>query len=475
MKRSPTKPSAVQGLRLGHEHGVDWDRVRFTPEALAVGAHHELEHTQSLRTAARIALDHLRERPNYYKKLEACMPEGRKRANQPSLSFAGREPLTGADVKKTFADNAAYKLLDRTPAAGSTWTAGGCWLLADALHALGGGDLWAVVDVRGVPHHVVVKHGDAYWDADGVSSEATILRRARAEGTSAPKLMRFTGELQQQAEASGIPAPTEATTKAILQFLRGSRKRNVPVPDELKKDVWYHGTPSEAAAKGILRKGLEPGHSAGRWAHKKSVDLSPLAGAVYLTRDESEAILYASGLMGAEVPGKFGYVFQFRGSDLEDVVPDEDYVAAAAWGGLVELEDDFEQQEEDDGDPNLRRFAHAVWSYDRDLGQKVAARILLRWPSARGDLEIGFRLPQWGKKALPLLSDKEKAALLSFGTPAAHFGKPLKPVAAWRFARDVGSAEERGDDEEDAPYEEDFRTEVLNGTSLRALAAEKIL
>lgn len=93
---NPTAPSAVQGLRLGLELGVDWDRVRFVPEQLAVGAHHELEHTRSLMAGAKIALDHLHERPDYYEKLEQCMPERKVNTRLPE-GFSGFDVFGAED------------------------------------------------------------------------------------------------------------------------------------------------------------------------------------------------------------------------------------------------------------------------------------------------------------------------------------------------------------------------------------------
>ena len=266
-----------------------------------------------------------------------------------------------------------------------------------------------------------------------------------------------------------------------------TRKRNVPVPDELRKDVWYHGTPSDAAAKGIIKSGLMPGKGAGRWAHKKYADLTPLEGAVYLTRDEAEALRYAGGIMGAATAGDWGYVFEFPGSVLQDIVPDEDYVGAAAWGGLAENEDDLSSPEngEDEGDSHLRYFAQGIWENHRALGNRIGDVVLAKYPSSQydawSDLAIGFNLVKWGKKILPLLSDADKTALLRAGAPAAHFGKPLKPTAAWRFRRTVDEPEE-SDDEDDEEYDdfedEDAETEfyqtLKDGTSLRNLGAERI-
>jgi hypothetical protein len=50
-------------------------RSDFDPEQLRIGARHELEHTDSIRSAERIAMDHLAERPDYYDRLDECMPE----------------------------------------------------------------------------------------------------------------------------------------------------------------------------------------------------------------------------------------------------------------------------------------------------------------------------------------------------------------------------------------------------------------
>lgn len=259
-----------------------------------------------------------------------------------------------------------------------------------------------------------------------------------------------------------------------LQRSNGRRRRNVPVPDELRKDVWYHGTASDEAAKGILREGLVPGKGAHRWAHKR-FDLSPLAGAVYLTRDVSEAIKYAAGIMGAAEPGEFGYVFEFSGAALQDVVPDEDYVAAGAWAGLANADDLLGEsyESDEDGDTHLRSFALAL-AESNAPGATVAKRLARitaekLGPKAVSDLEIGFDLAKWGKRLSRLISDRDRLDLLKAGAPAAHFGAPLKPVTAWRFRREF----ETGEDE-DFDAQVGFFEQVRDGTSLRALDAEKI-
>jgi hypothetical protein len=56
---------SVQVVRVGE--------LEIMPGELEKGAAEELEHTEDLHEARKIALDHLAERPDYYEVLEACM------------------------------------------------------------------------------------------------------------------------------------------------------------------------------------------------------------------------------------------------------------------------------------------------------------------------------------------------------------------------------------------------------------------
>lgn len=58
----------------------------FDEDQLVKGATHEMEHTDSIDEAMRIAMDHLVEDKNYYKKLEKCMPESAKNPTNPVVS-----------------------------------------------------------------------------------------------------------------------------------------------------------------------------------------------------------------------------------------------------------------------------------------------------------------------------------------------------------------------------------------------------
>lgn len=79
-------PTAARARDLGARLGVRWDRAPFAPADLARGMRVELEHRDvthgALEPTARIALAHLRERPDYYAalaKMERDNPEAPRR------------------------------------------------------------------------------------------------------------------------------------------------------------------------------------------------------------------------------------------------------------------------------------------------------------------------------------------------------------------------------------------------------------
>ena len=95
----------------------------------------------------------------------------------------------GTAVKKFTSSNASFTtILDKTDAQGSTWSAGGCWILADAVQKKFGGELYSVTD-KNQTQHIVTKIGDKFIDADGVSTKSELLNRMKtAEGHANPKL-----------------------------------------------------------------------------------------------------------------------------------------------------------------------------------------------------------------------------------------------------------------------------------------------
>lgn len=114
----------------------------------------------------------------------------------------------------------AYALLDRHPEiSGSTWTAGGCWVLAEALHnMLPKSELVAVMSA-GRPEHILVKWKGSYWDADGGSSEEEVLERWEfEEGVESPYIEPF-----EESDAwGGLVCPVAAVRET--QQLLGDRK-----------------------------------------------------------------------------------------------------------------------------------------------------------------------------------------------------------------------------------------------------------
>ena len=80
----------------------------------------------------------------------------------------------------TTGDNDSYKILDSHPhTKGSTWQAGGCGVLAHALHKhLPGSKLIDVHNKKtGHTEHVAVQHGEHVYDANGATPEKHYLKR----------------------------------------------------------------------------------------------------------------------------------------------------------------------------------------------------------------------------------------------------------------------------------------------------------
>jgi len=105
--------------------------------------------------------------------------------------------LFGRDLKHWLYDpNGAWTIL---PEGWPSWVAGGCWILARALHEwIGkGSEVWAIYseigsDIREpniIPQHLVVKVGDCFLDGDGASNEKELLDRwENDEGLRYPEL-----------------------------------------------------------------------------------------------------------------------------------------------------------------------------------------------------------------------------------------------------------------------------------------------
>ena len=90
----------------------------------------------------------------------------------------------------------SYRLLDGSSARGGTWTAGGCLILAHAMHVMlsAKGEKTKVAILKNkVPQHAVcvvrLSNGaDAFFDGDGISRRDGLLRRWLEEEDVAPPL-----------------------------------------------------------------------------------------------------------------------------------------------------------------------------------------------------------------------------------------------------------------------------------------------
>jgi RNA:NAD 2'-phosphotransferase (TPT1/KptA family)/8-oxo-dGTP pyrophosphatase MutT (NUDIX family) len=119
---------------------------------------------------------------------EVVKPET-KAAGAKTAQYALTPIELGRAVQKFCASNESYAILDSSRASGGTWSAGGCYILAEAVQKEFGGELYAVVADEAV-QHIVVKYGGLFIDADGASREALLLHRMESvEHLHHPKLV----------------------------------------------------------------------------------------------------------------------------------------------------------------------------------------------------------------------------------------------------------------------------------------------
>lgn len=92
--------------------------------------------------------------------------------------------------RRVIRNNTLYKIFDRTYQCGPL--DGGCYSMAAALQRVfGTGQLYTLVG-NGIAQHVLLKMGNYYLDADGISTEkALIVRWIKFEGLKTPYLRPF--------------------------------------------------------------------------------------------------------------------------------------------------------------------------------------------------------------------------------------------------------------------------------------------
>lgn len=136
-------------------------------------------------------------------------------------------------------------------------------------------------------------------------------------------------------------------------YRQADRDRDaVPVPEGYAERVYYHGTSNTEVGQQIIQSGeLRPGET----GHES---MAPVPGRVYLTPSLDYVSAYVCGGVCGSNPvewlvergGRYGYLFVIKGSDLVDLLPDEDVI------GTMLCKDVFREEFEDLTHQNQRAF-----------------------------------------------------------------------------------------------------------------------
>ncbi len=191
----------------------------------------------------------------------------------------------------------------------------------------------------------------------------------------------------------------------------------------------YHGASTERAAKGIKRSGIQP------QAPKSYGHMTPLSGAIYLTKELRYAVIYALG--GDYIGHKsrdvgFGYLFVVSGGDLTNKVrPDEDETGRLISEGTLDWLNDLAEDE--------LGYETFTESYEDEDGEVFEMSVpLLR---AVNDGEYAA----WavaGKLLDPILEDWQVLSILEATSHMSHKGG-VKPRETWRFDKSLSGSLKR--------------------------------
>lgn len=181
-------------------------------------------------------------------------------------------------------------------------------------------------------------------------------------------------------------------------------------PDlELKSETWFHGTSTEKSAQAIWNDGIKPDLKKG-----KSI-ATPVQGRTYATKNVSYALIYALGgdLAGSNWDGwkdeRYGYVFKLKGTQFEDVQPDEDQVGETISKQEFTWMDKFI--------PSLKKKTYQP-KYYPSLWDAMKSGEYTAWIKG-------------GKIVLPLLTDAEKLQIIKSQGNVANLGV-MHPYEMWR-------------------------------------------
>lgn len=245
-------------------------------------------------TANSLAINSQEDRP-------AVPGDGLHAMDEPALSGDGDAPGTAAEastsatpwqeaapiIRRYFKSNASYQILDHSAGEGGTWTAGGCWIAAEAIKRTFGGSIRAICSQRSGARveHFVVQKDDHLIDSDGKPHpvEAFVARWGAREGRLGahignmhrpgdpdPNNMGAIPENHVAYTRNSIPYDEWAVTEVVkglskaLARTRSTPPKAAPIPHldltDVPPDGWstvYHLT-EVRSLPAILRDGLAP-------------------------------------------------------------------------------------------------------------------------------------------------------------------------------------------------------------------------
>lgn len=86
-------------------------------------------------------------------------------------------------ILKVIKSKQAYQILDDSAASGTSFQAGGCWILADALSMRFNLPLYVVVNTKkNVIEHFMVQYNNVFLDSDGIQSYNAIINKIAKYG-----------------------------------------------------------------------------------------------------------------------------------------------------------------------------------------------------------------------------------------------------------------------------------------------------
>ena len=202
-----------------------------------------------------------------------------------------------------------------------------------------------------------------------------------------------------------------------------------------KAKVYYHGTNNEKAARGIWEQGLDPVHTEIKYSgDRKKSNFKPQENRVYITQDLPYAMIYGIGgnMVGHDCTrdiksmGQYGFVFEFSGSDIHDIIPDEDSIGEFIYMWL----DSSGYYKKNKPDFFKKEFEIRVMDSISRLASKHLTDSQFR-KVKEGEVEYWAKA---GKKLIPFLTDEMRLKLIDLGAHVAHYGN-IKPIKCYRFDR----------------------------------------